>query len=67
MHLIKLKKAMENLLEDIEELIDDIERDHAITKTEILEALYKMKEEIEQYKLREEQDHSLNWCDLDDY
>ena len=67
MHLIKLKKVMENLLEDIEELIDDIERDHAITKTEILEALYKIKEEIEQYKLREEEDHSLNWGDLDEY
>ena len=67
MHLIKLKKAMENLLEDIEELIDDIERDHAITKTEILEALYKIKEETEQYKLREEEDHSLNWGDLDEY
>jgi hypothetical protein len=58
---------MENLLEDIEELIDDIERDHAITKTEILEALYKIKEETEQYKLREEEDHSLNWGDLDEY
>ena len=64
---IKLKEIMENFLEDIEELIDDIERDHAITKTEILEALYKIKEEIEQYKLREEEDHSLNWGDLDDY
>ena len=58
---------MENFLEDIEELIDDIERDHAITKTEILETLYKIKEEIEQHKLREEEDHSLNWGDLDEY
>ena len=64
---IKLKEIMENFLEDIEELIDDIERDHAITKTEILEALYKIKEEIEQHKLREEEDHSLNWGDLDEY
>ena len=58
---------MDPVLENIEELIDDIERDHAITKTEILEALYKIKEEIEQHKLREEEDHSLNWGDLDDY
>ena len=64
---IKLKKIMDNFLDDIEELIDDIERDHAITKTEILEALYKLKEEIEQYKLKEEEDHSLNWGDLDEY
>ena len=64
---IKLKKIMDPVLENIEELIDDIERDHAITKTEILEALYKIKEEIEQYKLREEEDHSLNWGDLDEY
>ena len=67
MLIIKLKKIMDNLLENIEELIDDIERDHAITKTEILESLYKLKEEIEQHKLREEEDHSINWDDLDDY
>ena len=67
MHIIKLKKIMDNFLENIEELIDDIERDHAITKTEILETLYKLKEEIEQHKLREEEDHSIGWDDLDDY
>ena len=67
MLIIKLKKIMNNFLENIEELIDDIERDHAITKTEILESLYKLKEEIEQHKLREEEDHSINWDDLDDY
>ena len=61
---IKSEKIMDNLLENIEELIDDIERDHAITKTEILESLYKLKEEIEQilmeagaYGLRSEVDH----------
>ena len=67
MLITKLKKIMDNFLENIEELIDDIERDHAITKTEILESLYKLKEEIEQHKLREEEDHSINWDDLDDY
>ena len=64
---IKSEKIMDNLLENIEELIDDIERDHAITKTEILEALYKLKEEVEQHKLREEENHSLDWGDLDEY
>ena len=67
MLIIKLKDIMDNFLDDIEELIDDIERDHAITKTEILEALYKLKEEVEQHKLREEENHSLDWGDLDEY
>jgi hypothetical protein len=58
---------MDIILDNIEELIDDIERDHAITKTEILETLYKLKEEVEQHKLREEENHSLDWGDLDEY
>ena len=64
---IKSEKIMDTILENIEELIDDIERDHALTKTEIAEALYKLKEEIEQYKLKEEENHSIGWDDLDDY
>ena len=65
-HLIKLKITMDPILENIEELIDDLERDHAITKTEIIESLYKIKEEIEQYNLsNEENNHSINWDDLD--
>ena len=58
---------MDTILENIEELIDDIERDHALTRTEIAEAFYKIKEEIEQYKLREEENHSIEWDDLDNY
>ena len=57
---------MDIILENIEELIDDIERDHALTRTEIVEALYKIKEEIEQYNLsNEENNHSIKWDDLD--
>ena len=67
MPMIKLKKIMDTILDSIEELIDDIERDHALTRTEIAEALYKLKEEIEQYKLREEENHSIEWDDLDNY
>ena len=67
MLIVKLKKIMDTILENIEELIDDIERDHALTRTEIAEALYKIKEEIEQYKLRDEENHSINWDDLDEY
>ena len=55
---------MDNLLENIEELIDDIERDHAMTKTEIIESLYKIKEELEQNQLNED-NHSVEWNDLD--
>ena len=55
---------MENVLENIEELIDDIERDHAMTKTEIIESLYKIKEELEQNQLNED-NHSVEWNDLD--
>ena len=55
---------MENVLENIEELIDDIERDHAMTKTEIIESLYKIKEELEQNQLNED-NHSVEWGDLD--
>ena len=56
---------MDTILENIEELIDDIERDHALTRTEITEALYKIKEEIEQYKIREEEHPSIDWEDLE--
>ena len=57
---------MENIIDSIEALIDDIERDNTLTKTEITEALYKIKEEIEQYNLsNEENNHSIEWDDLD--
>ena len=46
---------MEKIIELIEELIDDIERDPEITKTLILEALYKVKEEAEDIILEQEE------------
>ena len=59
---------MENIIDNIEALIDDIERDNTLTKTDITEALYKIKEEIEQYNLNNEEDnHSISWDDLDNY
>jgi len=57
---------MENIIDNIDGLIDDIERDKSLTKTEIVEVLYKIKEELEQYKLQEEED-SLDWDDFDNY
>tara|TARA_Y100001938_G_C7813619_1_gene293107 strand:- start:72 stop:209 length:138 start_codon:yes stop_codon:yes gene_type:complete len=38
---------MEEILEDIETLIDDIERDSQITKSEILESLKEIKNKAE--------------------
>ena len=57
---------MDIILDDFERLIDDIERDDSLTKTEILETLYRLKEEIEQYKL-EETNNTIDWEDLDNY
>ena len=56
---------METILINIEELIDDLERDENLTRTEITETLYKIKEEIEQYKIREEEHPSIDWEDLE--
>ena len=50
----KNKRIKERIIELIEEIIDDIERDPEITKTLILEALYKVKEEAEDINLQEE-------------
>ena len=54
---------MENILEKLETLIDDIERDSQMTKDEIHDALLKLKEEIEDYQLTKNE--GLQWEDLD--
>tara|TARA_A100001201_G_scaffold40136_3_gene41593 strand:- start:634 stop:810 length:177 start_codon:yes stop_codon:yes gene_type:complete len=56
--------ALEEIFEKIENLIDDIERDKDITKALTLETLYKIKEDIEQLQL-DQNEHSINWEDLD--
>ena len=48
---------MEKIIELIEEIIDDIERDPEVTNTLILEALYKVKEEAEDINLQEEENY----------
>ena len=45
---------MEKIIELVEELIDDIERDPDVTKTIILETLYDIKSEMEDINLQEE-------------
>jgi hypothetical protein len=56
---------MEEIQEQVERLIEDIENDSAITTVEISEALYKLKTEMEDYILRQEEGGSLQWDDLD--
>ena len=54
---------MEEIQSQLETLIDDVERDETMTKTDIITALYKLKEEIEDYNLQKEE--GLSWEDLD--
>ena len=54
----------DEVLEKIETLIDDIERDSQITNQEILSTLYDLKEKIEDFNLGREE-NTINWEDLD--
>jgi len=54
---------MEEIQNQIETLIDDVERDENMTNANIIAALYKIKEDIEDYNL--ERDEGLQWEDLD--
>ena len=56
---------MEQILEKLETLIDDIERDSQLTKDEIHDALVKLKIEIEDHQLRIDEGGGLQWDDLD--
>ena len=56
---------MDTILEKLEVLIDDIERDSQLTKDEIHEALTRLKEEIEEYQIRREEGGTLEWEDLE--
>ena len=56
---------MDEIQNQLETLIDDIERDETMTNDDIISALYKLKEEIEDYNLGREEGRSLEWDDLD--
>ena len=56
---------MDEIQNQLETLIDDVERDETITKEEIISSLYKLKEEIEDYNLGRDDGRSLEWEDLD--
>ena len=55
---------MEEIQNQIERLIDDVERDENMTNADLIAALYKLKEEIEDYNLQKDE-RTLNWEDLD--
>jgi hypothetical protein len=56
---------MDTILEKLEILMDDIERDENLTKDDIYEVLSKLKEEIEDYNIQREEGGGLQWEDLD--
>ena len=55
---------MEAIQSQVERLIDDVERDENMTNADLIAALYKLKEEIEDYNLQREEG-SIEWEDLD--
>jgi len=55
---------MEEIQNQIEALIDDIERDEKMSRVDLISALYKLKEQIEDYNLQKDEG-TLNWEDLD--
>ena len=56
---------MDIILEKLETLIDDVERDETMTNDDIISALYKLKEQIEDYNLGRDEGRTLEWEDLD--
>ena len=54
---------MEEIQNQLEILIDDVERDGNMTNSDLILALYKLKEQIEDYNLQKEE--GLQWEDLD--
>ena len=56
---------MEEIQDKIETLIDDVERDETITKAEIISLLNKLRDEIEDYNLENDEGRTLEWEDLD--
>ena len=54
---------MEEIQNQLETLIDDVERDENMTNSDLILALYKLKEQIEDYNLQKEE--GFQWEDLD--
>ena len=56
---------MDRIQQLLEEIIDDVERDETITKAEIISLLNKLRDEIEDYNLENDEGRTLEWEDLD--
>ena len=56
---------MEEIQNQVERLIDDMERDENMEKEDLLMELYKLKTDIEDYNFRHESEGGLQWEDLD--
>jgi len=56
---------MEEIQNQVERLIDDMERDENMSSEDLLMALYKLKTDIEDYNFQHERDGGLQWEDLD--
>ena len=56
---------MDQILEKLEILIDDIERDSQLTKDEIYNKIKEIKSELEDHQLRRDEGGDLQWEDLD--
>ena len=56
---------MDEIQSQLERLIDDVERDENMTNADLISALYKLKEDIEDYNLHQDEGRTLEWDDLD--
>ncbi len=56
---------MEDIENKISLLIDEIEGDEKMPKADILSALYKLKSDVEDIILYQEERGTINWEDLD--
>tara|TARA_B100000287_G_scaffold274361_1_gene258381 strand:+ start:285 stop:458 length:174 start_codon:yes stop_codon:yes gene_type:complete len=56
---------MEYLFGELERIIEEIESTDELDQDEILQILKKYKDEFEEYQLRQEEEKSLEWEDLD--
>ena len=56
---------MEEIQEQVERLIEDMERNENISSEDLLMSLYKLKTDIEDYNFRHESEGGLQWEDLD--
>ena len=56
---------MEEIQNQLETLIDDVERDETMTRSDLISALYKLKEQIEDYNLDKDEGRTLEWDDLE--